>query len=670
MIEKENIPDGEEMQTINNPLVTDPENPKVFSMKKIGLLVVSMILIFSLFWQENELTTEFISAFFPAIFLVCLIGFLNVRQGSKIRVLNLDIILIFVVFTILNFISVFWSVYPAQSLWESSKLLIYLFILFLSSQYFEETTFAKITKLMMVSGCFEVLLSIYNFLLVKKAAFTLATYSGRAMGTFPGPNGYAIYLLMVFMLACGLLIQKNCQKETLAYFFLMSVIVCGIVLSASRGVWLCGIVSISFFLFSARKNLFEKALIICTVLLGILIAIIVINASFPNDTPALNDQQTGKIKPKTVIVDRIELPADKIKSVNSRTPIWQAAMEMIKAKPLTGYGFGTFQRMYGTFQKELKEYPHYAHNNYLQVFAETGVVSFVVFLLFTLYNLRLVCKTFKQRDPSGLGMSAAILAFTLHTAIDFDWNFFAITSFFFYILGSLYGRKVIQQREKTYEFTLSSWQKKTGLILLLFTGITIGTQLLSRYELESSYRMIRNKNISEAAKNAKIASMFMPIDPLPYKVLSNTSLLGNKPDTDTAIKYAQKAIAFDSYNAWNYNDLGQLLLYKKDYKYAVENFTKALKCNRSELDFYLNLGRALRLQGQSGKAEKVLTGGFSLRNTVPKYFFDQTKPEVKEKTIEIATELIKVYNQQDKKEKAIQIKKIVQLEYPDSLIKY
>ena len=69
-------------------------------------------------------------------------------------------------------------------------------------------------------------------------------------------------------------------------------------------------------------------------------------------------------------------------SVSERFLIWQSAWEMIKDNPMTGVGFGQFERHYKKeyISPDAKEnWQSHAHNTYLQFWAETGLPGLVIY---------------------------------------------------------------------------------------------------------------------------------------------------------------------------------------------------------------------------------------------------------------------------------------------------
>lgn len=96
--------------------------------------------------------------------------------------------------------------------------------------------------------------------------------------------------------------------------------------------------------------------------------------------------------------------------------IWKVAYDVFQDKPLTGVGMGQFRnyyepnrKYYGQKHNVLKQaffksapLPH-AHNNAMQLLAETGILGFVGFLTFTFGSLFVLAKNwFKAKDSFSL----------------------------------------------------------------------------------------------------------------------------------------------------------------------------------------------------------------------------------------------------------------------------
>jgi len=111
-----------------------------------------------------------------------------------------------------------------------------------------------------------------------------------------------------------------------------------------------------------------------------------------------------------------------------RWAMWQAAIGMIRDRPLLGHGVNTFMANYLDYWVGGERLPRYAHNCYLQVAAETGVLGLAAFLglLGTLF--RRVMDGLDEVGPGQhrmlLGLCGALVAFAIQAGL--DTNFYAL----------------------------------------------------------------------------------------------------------------------------------------------------------------------------------------------------------------------------------------------------
>jgi probable O-glycosylation ligase (exosortase A-associated) len=111
-------------------------------------------------------------------------------------------------------------------------------------------------------------------------------------------------------------------------------------------------------------------------------------------------------------VDRLKTITDlKETSAASRLLSWKTALGMIQSNPVFGVGLGNFLDQYSRYAP-IQEHilitgyykPHVAHNSYLQIWAESGTLAFVVFmavLAVTLHKLRGLRKRSRREEGAG-----------------------------------------------------------------------------------------------------------------------------------------------------------------------------------------------------------------------------------------------------------------------------
>jgi len=108
-----------------------------------------------------------------------------------------------------------------------------------------------------------------------------------------------------------------------------------------------------------------------------------------------------------------------------RPAVWRDAYSMFRSHPIAGTGLGTFEAVYpnyghgnGTFVIQ------YAHNDYLQVLADGGVVGGALAIWFIIVIFRAFFRGLRSRDifvsTFALGAGAGIIALLVHSLFDFN----------------------------------------------------------------------------------------------------------------------------------------------------------------------------------------------------------------------------------------------------------
>ncbi len=129
-----------------------------------------------------------------------------------------------------------------------------------------------------------------------------------------------------------------------------------------------------------------------------------------------------------------------------RVVMWNAALSMIKDKPVFGLGLNTFMSNYMAYVSGPNQGPAYAHNCFLQIAAETGLISLFFFLLFLacifwtyLRALRYTSLKQVESRPDLVGMSAALFGFLVQSG--FDTNLYSLrqVTLFWALAGAAVG---------------------------------------------------------------------------------------------------------------------------------------------------------------------------------------------------------------------------------------
>jgi len=120
-----------------------------------------------------------------------------------------------------------------------------------------------------------------------------------------------------------------------------------------------------------------------------------------------------------------------------RLSIVKDSLRMIRARPVLGWGLGTFPDVYPAFRSFYTNYlVNEAHNDYVQTVAETGLVGAAIMICFVLVLYRSGMERIEhwQRDPRAAMSLAALVGCTgllIHGLSDFNLQIPANAALFF-----------------------------------------------------------------------------------------------------------------------------------------------------------------------------------------------------------------------------------------------
>lgn len=131
----------------------------------------------------------------------------------------------------------------------------------------------------------------------------------------------------------------------------------------------------------------------------------------------------------------------KYQSNTERLLIWNSAYTMFKDHPTLGVGLGQYKDNYQKkyiSPKAKEPYLSHAHNNFLQMLAENGIVGFVGFLTLLACFIGYSFKRFwQEKNPYALMMSMATLALILQGCTEYNFGNSAVMKSFWLVQGCL-----------------------------------------------------------------------------------------------------------------------------------------------------------------------------------------------------------------------------------------
>ncbi len=209
----------------------------------------------------------------------------------------------------------------------------------------------------------------------------------RVFSTFPDSHSFPLFLLASLPFIYAFWLKTNADKNnggviriilTIVYFFLFFLV---IVLSGTRGIWASFIFPLIFLFYEviaaknqAEKNISRKILLSLTLFfVAFGSAYIILQKSQFMLKESASEERANIIKRVSSIIDTGET------SNAGRIQIWQKTIDSFKRNPLLGVGIGNFPLVLKE-RIETARAGASAHNLYLNIGAEMGILAMLIFI--------------------------------------------------------------------------------------------------------------------------------------------------------------------------------------------------------------------------------------------------------------------------------------------------
>lgn len=267
-----------------------------------------------------------------------------------------------------------------------------------------------------------------------------AVYQGlsgisRANGFYGHPMTLGGWLCIFLPL---LLIEFFERKLLGKYYWLAGFAFCicsaGLVFNATRGAWLAvAIVSavlLIYYMFKSKRNL-----AVSIIFVALISTVLVNNPKFMHRLDTIDD-------------------FNKYQSNTERILIWQSAWNMFKDHPILGVGLGqytvNYQQKYILPQAKEPNLGH-AHNNFMQMLAENGIVGFTGFIVMFGYIIfKNLIDWFKTRNTYALMIVSATVCLLLQGFTEYNVGNSAVIKIYWLILGLLVTLNELKWKDKNF----------------------------------------------------------------------------------------------------------------------------------------------------------------------------------------------------------------------------
>jgi len=215
----------------------------------------------------------------------------------------------------------------------------------------------------------------------------------RAFGFFPDPHNFAFFANLCLFFGLGYFFAQSKKIFKIWSGVAVCLMLTAVVLSFSRGAYL-GLISGSIFfaiVFLRRSNLLGGSAVMAGLVLA---AIVFLNSN--------------------IISQRLISSFNLKEGSNAeRYKNWTQAVEIVRDNPLGGIGLGNYARTVKPTAADRSSI--YAHNLFLDIAAETGILSALVFLALLLIS---IWRNVRNGDMIGLGVASGLIGFLVHSMFD------------------------------------------------------------------------------------------------------------------------------------------------------------------------------------------------------------------------------------------------------------
>jgi len=611
----------------------------IFWEKAIGTTICLLIILVPLVFYPWCITV-FLPAkelVFKLLIVIALMFWgLRITSGERVCFKHCPLNLPVLSFISISLLSLFWSNSFLLSVTELPLFLAGPFLYFITiNNINNEKQIKTILNTVIILGSLFGIYGILQYLGIDFSFWGGNVGRQAVVGLFGNVNYFAEYLIAILPLAVSLFFVTPVKSKK--FLLLIGILAMGgsLLLTFTRGSYLGFGISLIFMLllFIICKG---KAFIIENrkIFILILVAIILTTFLFAIPNP-LNKPGTyiSKIKARTSVAS-----IRKAFTFGRRMAIWKFTWMMITDHPLLGSGIGTFKYNTLGYQAKFFEqgdnrsiylhgFAQETHNEYLQLWAELGIIGLGIFLWMVIgyfyYGLKFLKKTkdnYKQGAVIGLmGAVTAVLVdgifgFPLHlpaTAILF-WLFLGLTVAIIKEEGINFLEETDSQKDFNQD-KIDKRQKNGKLVNKRISGVNNNPGNIYQYKIILSIIII-------------CIAVFLSIT-LTRPFMARVNLYYGSRELggghwDEALKIFQRALKWDPYSGRMSYNIGKILREKGEYKEAQIYLEQAEKTGGIS-SLPLELGLVYYNQGLLEKAaekfEKAISYQSNERSMAPIY---------------------------------------------------
>jgi len=313
-------------------------------------------------------------------------------------------------FFLVTLLSMFFSAQPmagAATFWD---LLLCVLPLILATGFVKDRK--QLTRILVLMASSIFITDLYAIWQGLHGNFRAAAFSLHPM-TLAGYLIQMIPVLLVFFLE-----DQTMSKKCRIYFgMVLGVSTVALLCNGTRGAWIAVVLTLALYGVMAVKR--KPKYLLGFVAILMVIGVIAINVPH--------------------IKARIDTISDNNYQSNSeRLLMWHSAWNIFLDHPITGVGLGNYEKVYleQYISPDAKERQGHAHNNFLQVLADRGIIGFLGlnylfgYILYSSYR-----RYSKVKDLWGLAVFLVTISLLLQGLTEYNMGNLSVMRMYWFLLG-------------------------------------------------------------------------------------------------------------------------------------------------------------------------------------------------------------------------------------------
>ncbi len=489
--------------------------------------------------------------------------------------------------------SLFNAINPYAGTYEVLRRASHILLFFLVINHVkDERDISNICGAAVVAGLIVSILGVFQYFTAFNPDWLYQV--ARPSATFGNKNMAAQFVIMIIPLSIALFLESKNQKVRLLWAVATIEMVAYVVYANSRGAWLgltLGGLTCLVFFFKAGCPVLNWGL--SPKRTSLLIFLLSIHLVLPHILPMPTKLE---VKYSERVASALDLSGG---SVGARFAVWANTTDMIRDHP-AGVGINNWKVVYPKYtrsrmiDKVSSSETHFqnAHNDYLQMISEIGIVGFAFYLWILLYLLRICWKSPDIRySPFFLW---SIVGFMITSFFSFPLKMPATSLFFWLIAGLVMANRfrIIPQSQlqirnsQKNQSKIQNRKSKIRVFALSFLSLSLiylfSMALLSYFQLFSDYHLQR-ANILQARGKIR----------------------------DSLNAYT-RSLELNPWSYWAYFCRGKAYYKLNNFAASTRDNLQAIRLYPNDINAHGNLGLAYSEQGQFHLAGREYKEALSL----------------------------------------------------------